>query len=145
MDVCDGCKPTLLELKSKHVNFLKRQRVGRLGTVSEDGTVHLVPVCYAFDGKAIYIGTGTNSKKVRNLKKNPSTTLLVDVYYENWNRLKSLMIQGTAELCEGGEEFMHARRLLYRKYKQYERMAPIEEGESTIIKLIPKKVIASNV
>ncbi|MEM3065803.1 MAG: pyridoxamine 5'-phosphate oxidase family protein [Nitrososphaerota archaeon] len=127
------------------MNFLKRQRVGRLGTVSEDGTVHLVPICYAFDGRAIYIGTEANSKKVKNLKKNPSATLLIDVYYENWNRLKSLMIQGTAELCEGGEEFAYARRLLYRKYKQYERMAPIEEGESIIIKIIPKRAIASNV
>jgi len=136
---------TLIELKRKHANFLKKQRVGRLGTISEDGTVHLVPICYAFDGKTIYIGTEANSKKVKNLKRNPSATLLVDVYYENWNRLKSLMIQGTAEICEGGEEFAYARRLLYRKYKQYERMAPIEEGESVIIKLIPKKVIASNI
>ncbi|MCS7136174.1 MAG: pyridoxamine 5'-phosphate oxidase family protein [Nitrososphaerota archaeon] len=134
----------MLELKRKYANFLKKQRVGRLGTISEDGTVHLVPVCYAFDGKAIYIGTEVKSKKVRNLKRNPATTLLVDVYYENWNRLKSLMVQGTAELYDGGEEFAYARRLLYRKYKQYEKMAPINEGESIIIKLIPKKVIASN-
>jgi len=138
--------PTVLqELKGKHASFLKKQRVGRLGTISEDGTVHLVPVCYAFDGKAIYIGTDANSKKVKNLKRNPSATLLVDVYYENWNRLKSLMIQGMAEIYEGSEEFAYGRRLLYRKYKQYKKMAPIEEGESVIIKLVPKKVIASNV
>lgn len=133
------------ELKRKHASFLKKQRVGRLGTISEDGTVHLVPICYAFDGKAIYIGTDANSKKVKNLKRNPSATLLVDVYYEDWNKLKSLMIQGTAEVYEGGEEFTYGRRLLYKKYKQYKKMAPIEEGESVIIKLAPKKVIAFNI
>ncbi len=64
---------------------------------------------------------------------------------KNWDRLKSLVIHGIVELYDSGEEFTRIRYLLYRKHKQYKRIAPIEEGESLIIKLIPKKVIASNI
>ena len=133
-----------MELRRSYARFLREQRVARLGTITEDGSVHLVPICYAYDGKAIYVGTGADSKKVKNLKANPKATLLVDVYYENWSRLKHLMLVCGAELLEGGDEFRYARKLLYRKYRQYERDAPLEEGESVIIKLTPKRAVAYN-
>ena len=137
--------PSRVVIRGKRAGFLKKQRVARLGTLSEDGSIHLVPICYAFDGKAIYIGTGADSKKVKNLRRNTNATLLVDVYYEDWSRLQSLMIQGRAEIIETGKEFEYARNLLYRKYRQYRREAPLEEGESVIIKIRPERVIPYNI
>lgn len=119
--------------------------MGRLATLSEDGSIHLVPICYAFDGESIYIGTEGSSKKVRSLGRDPRATLLIDMYYEDWSRLKSLMIQGEAEVHEGGEVFRQGRRLLYRKYRQYPREAPLEEGKSVVIRLRPRRVVSSNV
>ena len=137
--------PSRVVIRGKRAVFLKKQRVARLGTLSENGRIHLVPVCYAFDGKAIYIGTGADSKKVNNLRRNNNATLLVDVYYEDWSRLQSLMIQGRAEIIERGKEFEYAKSLLYRKYRQYRREAPLEEGESVIIKIRPDRIIPYNI
>ena len=116
--------------------------MARLATHSEQGRIHLVPVCYAYDGKYIFIGTSLDSKKVRNVKKNSNIAFVVDYYVEDWNKLKGVMIQGKAEVVEGGRVFEEAKKLLYEKYPQYESSAPIEEGESAIIKITPEKVVS---
>jgi len=92
-----------------------------------------------------YIGTEARSKKVRNLRRDRRATLLVDVYYEDWARLRSMMIQGDAEIHESGEVFRRGRQLLYRKYRHYSKMAPLKEGEAVIIRFTPRRVVASNV
>lgn len=128
--------------KERWQKLLKEGRVARLATHSEESRIHLVPVCYTYDGKDIFIGTSLDSKKVKNLKKNSNASLLIDLYVEDWSRLKGVMIQGKAVVIEGGKEFEKAKKLLYEKYPQYEANAPIEEHESAIIKLTPEKIVS---
>ena len=122
--------------------LLREERVARLATHSDQGRIHLVPVCYAYDGRDIFIGTSMDSKKVRNVKRNSSVAFVVDFYVEDWSKLKGVMIQGKAEVVEGGRVFEGAKKLLYEKYPQYEASAPIEEGQSVIIKITPEKIVA---
>jgi PPOX class probable F420-dependent enzyme len=122
--------------------LLREGRVARLATHSEQGRIHLVPVCYAYDGKHIFIGTDLDSKKVRNVKKNGNVAFVVDHYVEDWSKLKGVMIQGRAEVIESGKEFEEAKKLLYEKYPQYEATVPIKEGESAILKITPEKVVS---
>ncbi len=122
--------------------LLREERVARLATHSDQGRIHLVPVCYAYDGRDIFIGTSMDSKKVRNVKRNSSVAFVVDFYVEDWSKLKGVMIQGKAEVVEGGRVFEEAKKLLYEKYPQYEASAPIEEGESVIIKITPEKIVS---
>ena len=48
--------------------FLAVQRVARLATLSADGTPHIVPVVYAYDGKRIYIALDDKPKRVAPLR-----------------------------------------------------------------------------
>lgn len=116
--------------------------MARLATHGDQGRIHLVPVCYAYDGKDIFVGTSLDSKKVKNVRRNSSVAFVVDFYVEDWSKLKGVMIQGRAEVIERGKEFEEAKKLLYEKYPQYEATAPIEEGESAIIKIKPEKVVS---
>jgi PPOX class probable F420-dependent enzyme len=122
--------------------LLREGRVARLATHADQGRIHLVPVCYAYDGKDIFVGTSLDSKKVRNVRRNSSVAFVVDFYVEDWAKLKGVMIQGSAEVIERGKEFEEAKKLLYEKYPQYEATAPIKEGESAIIKIKPEKVVS---
>jgi len=122
--------------------ILVGERVARLATHTDGGRIHLVPVCYAYSGEDIFIGTSLDSKKVRNLELNSDVTLLVDIYVEDWSRLKGVMIQGKGVVIKGGKEFEEARKLLYEKYPQYQKYAAIEEGESAIIKIKPEKAVS---
>ncbi|MEM1525267.1 MAG: pyridoxamine 5'-phosphate oxidase family protein [Nitrososphaerales archaeon] len=130
------------KLSEKQESLLKEERVGRLATISKDNSIHIVPVCYVYDGESILIGTDLHSRKIFNIKRNKNVSIVIDRYVEDWSKLKGLMIQGEAFILESGEEFNKARKLLYEKYPQYKQQAPIEEGESAIIKISIKRVIA---
>jgi PPOX class probable F420-dependent enzyme len=76
---------------------------------------------------------------VRNIQANPRVALLIDHYEENWTRLRFLMVQGRAELLDGGTEWRTARTLLEAKYPQY-RALPLPP-EAPVIKIVPDHVV----
>ena len=52
-------------------------------------------------------------------------------------------MRGAAYLIESGPEFGRDRELLYEKFPQYERVAPIEEGTTVIIEFRVERVSSS--
>jgi len=124
-------------LNGKVLAFIRTQRVARLATVARDGTPHNVAVCTVASSGRIYLASEKGARKVRNLRAHPRAALVFDHYTENWKRLAGAMIVGTASIIDQGAAFHRARRALYRKYKSYARVAPIEEGESVIVCLTP--------
>ena len=127
--------------------FAAEGRVARLATVDESGCPHVVPVCYATDGRTYYSPLDAKPKKkaltalkrVRNIRSNPRVALLIDHYEEDWARLRFLMVQGRAELLDGGVEWRAARNLLEAKYPQY-RTLPLPP-EAPVIKIVPEHVV----
>lgn len=131
-------RPT--KLSKKAADFVARERVCRVATVSADGQPHLVPVCHAVAGGKLYIGSGDDATKIRNLKANPHITVTVDLYSDHWASLKGVMIQGRAKLIERGPGFQRARRKLYEKYPQYSKEAAISPSDSVVIEVTPTHV-----
>jgi len=127
--------------------FAAESRVARLATVDETGSPHVVPVCYATDGRAYYSPLDakpkrrpvTGLKRVRNIRANPRVALLIDHYEEDWARLRFVMVQGRAELLAGGNEWKAARTLLEAKYPQY-RALPLPP-EAPVIKIVPDRIV----
>jgi PPOX class probable F420-dependent enzyme len=127
--------------------FAANGRVARLATVDEAGYPHVVPVCYATDGRAYYSPLDAKPKRtpanrlkrVRNILANPRVALLIDHYEEDWTRLRFLMVQGRAELLDGGTEWRTARTLLEAKYPQYQTL-PLPP-EAPVIKIGPDHVV----
>ena len=123
-------------------------RVARLATLDDTGYPHLVPVCYATDGRAYYSAIDAKPKRtpperlrrVQNIRANPRVALLIDHYEEDWQKLRYVMVQGRAELLHEGPEQEAARHLLTAKYPQYARMPLAETG--LVIKITPERVIA---
>jgi len=102
--------------------------------------LHIVPVCHVLvDGKVCF-GTGSGSQKVLNLQADPHMAVLVDLYSEDWNFIKGIMLQGTARLIHRGPAFRKIRTLLYRKYPQYPEEAGLEEADSMIVEMTPTRV-----
>jgi general stress protein 26 len=66
-------------------DFLMAGRVMRLATISESGWPHVVPIWYLYENSRLYIETGADSVKVRNIRRNPHVAICVDVgrdYYD---------------------------------------------------------------
>ncbi len=85
-------KPPLTE--EEMVSFLEEALFARLGTLNEDGTIHITPVYFRYDDGQIIIATQDISRKVRNIKRNNNVTVLIDVPWP----YKGVLIYGTAEL-----------------------------------------------
>jgi len=99
-------------------------RVARLATVRADGRPHLVPVVMAVEGDRIYTVVDAKPKRsarlqrLRNVEANPSVSLLVDQYDEDWDTIWWVRADGTARVVETGPEREHAIDLLSEKYPQ---------------------------
>jgi PPOX class probable F420-dependent enzyme len=118
------------------------ERVCRVATASPDGMPHLVPVCpVVADGK-IYFASGNDGRKALNLAANPRVAVTIDLYSDDWNHIKGVMVQGRATLHAKGPRFRKVRALLYRKYPQYASDAAIDESDSVVVEVTPTRVFA---
>ena len=129
-------------LSKKAADFVARERVCRVATASAEGQPHLVPVCHVLAGGKLYIGSGDDAAKVRNLKANPKITVTVDLYSDHWASLKGVMVQGRAKLIERGPAFQRAKRKLYEKYTQYAKEAALSPSDSVILEVTPTHVFS---
>jgi len=110
--------------------FVRSARIAHLATADGKGRPHVIPICFAFDGKGIYSPIDEKPKKaaplslkrVRNIAANPHVAVVVDRYDENWKRLAYVLIAGSAKLLFRGPQHRRALRLLRNKYPQYRTM-----------------------
>jgi len=126
-----------LELTTKEEAFLKSNEVCRLATASKDGKPQVTPVIYAMDGMAIVIATDYGTKKLKNVKENPSVSLVVDRFHPN----KAVVIEGTCRVYEKGPEYLKLLKILFERFETY-RKDPWGEGESPIFRITPEKVVS---
>jgi PPOX class probable F420-dependent enzyme len=124
------------------LEFVRWARVCRVATVSPAGVPHLVPVCHVLAGQKLYIGSGRDAAKMRNLTANPRIALTVDEYSDHWAALKGVMVQGRARLIARGPEFARAREALYDKYPQYSKEAALSPSDSVIVEVTPTHVFS---
>jgi PPOX class probable F420-dependent enzyme len=116
-------------LSENQRRFLDTSRVGRLATADRSGAPHVIPVCYAAAGDALYVTIDEKPKRrdvplkrVRNILENPQAAFVVDHYDEDWRCLGWVMLRGAAEILESGPEHDRAQELLRARYPQYRAM-----------------------
>ena len=122
--------------------FLRSARTGHLATADAKGRPQVVPVCFVFDGQAIYSVLDAKPKttplrqlrRVKNILDNPQVSLVVDHYEENWDKLQYILVSGDAELLESDEKWVVAIAMLREKYPQYQAM---DLDQSPVIKITP--------
>ena len=124
------------------VELLDGERICRVATVNDAGMPHLIPVCQVVRDGKIYFASGSDGRKVLNLRANPRLALTVDLYSEAWVHIKGVMVQGRAMLIEKGPRFRRIRGLLYEKYPQYPVRAALDESDSVIVEMTPTRVFS---
>ena len=77
------------------VSFFEQALFARLGTINEDGTVHIAPVFFRYEDGQILIATQDPSRKIRNIKRNNRVTVLIDTTDVPF---RGALVYGTAEL-----------------------------------------------
>ena len=132
-------------LNEVQVALLNRTPVGHLATADAGGRPYVVPFCFVCDGGKIYSVLDAKSKsadlrrlrRVRNILENPKVSLVIDHYESDWSKLWFLLVQGTAELLESGDEHAKALAQLRTKYPQYRQM---DLDDNPMIRITPERV-----
>jgi PPOX class probable F420-dependent enzyme len=127
--------------------MLTQARVARLATLDDKGRPHIVPICFAYDGRFFYTAIDQKPKRViperltrlRNIRAVPRVALLIDEYAEDWTQLWYILIRGKAKLIpkSADQERATAIRRLRAKYPQYHR--GMLADDAPIIRITPER------
>jgi len=108
---------------------------------------HIVPICFAYDGKLFYTAVDQKPKRVprerlarlQNIRAMPRVALLVDEYDEDWTQLWFILVRGTARLIPDSahQERAWAIGKLKAKYAQYTR--GMLADDAPIIRITPDR------
>ena len=99
--------------------------VARLATVSGDGSPHLVPMVFAFDGPRLISAVDhkpkstTALRRLDNIAVNPFVSVLVDHFDDDWNQLWWARADGWARVRPE-----HDVEPLVERYRQYRGTPP---------------------
>jgi PPOX class probable F420-dependent enzyme len=110
--------------------LVAQARVARLATVSPDGRLHLVPICFTLAGEVLYTAVDEKPKRSRRLQRlanvrvHPEVAVLVDCYAEDWSRLWWVRLRGIGRVVDDGPELDEAVAALAQKYEQYRDQPP---------------------
>ena len=125
-------------------------RVARLATLDARNRPHLVPVCFAYDGKLFYTAVDQKPKRVpperlarlQNIRAIPRVALLIDEYDEDWTELWYILVRGRAMLIPKSAQKEHAWAIgkLRAKYPQYAR--GMLADDAPIIRITPERTIS---
>jgi len=122
--------------------FLAQPLIAKLATHNEDGSIHVAPLWFNYEGGDILFGTQEITQKVQNIKRDPGVTVLVDGVDPV---LQAVMIYGTAELDY--EDVIPKRIALFEKYMPAEDAAGFAESmastwQPVIIRVKPEQMIS---
>jgi PPOX class probable F420-dependent enzyme len=122
--------------------ILEARRYATLATHDADGSIHTTPIWYLFENGNFYVGSGSGTRKARNVVARPNATILVDIRQpgsEVW-----VYASGNVEILTGDQ----SRDINSRILRRYLTDAAIEDSrigpafaaaDDITICLIPEK------
>ena len=126
--------------------FLLGRHTMSLATINHDSTVHLVAMWYGFLEGCVAIETKTKSQKVRNLRRDPRMTCMVEDG-DRYEDLRGVELVGTAEIVEEPERMWEMGVNLFDRYQgtYTEEMRPFVEAmlhKRVVVKLHVDRVVS---
>ena len=137
----------LIRMTEQEVDeFLLGRHTMSLATINHDATVHLVAMWYGFLEGCVAIETKTKSQKVRNLRRDPRMTCMVEEG-ARYEELRGVELVGTAEIVEEPERMWEMGVNLFERYQgtYTEEMRPFVEAmlhKRVVVKLHVDRVVS---
>ena len=121
--------------------FLNERHLANLVTVKPDGSPHVMPVWYYYDGMHLLVFTGTGSVKVRNLLNDPR--IAVSIASED-RPYRAVIMEGHGELRRDAiRDVVHliSQRYLGPKEGRAYAEDSLKRGDVVVIVVHPDKTI----
>ena len=130
--------PTMAE--EEVVSLFEEALFARLGTINEDGTIHMAPVFFKYQEGEIQIATQDPSRKIRNIKRNNNVSVLIDISDVPF---RAALIYGTAELDY--DDVISKRIAIFERTRSWEEAEDYarklsDKWECVIVCVTPKRI-----
>ena len=109
---------------------------------------HVVPVWFWWDGAALWISAFDSTRKIRDLRRNPRISVLIEDPDLPEGKLQALLFEGPVELVKDPETVARVSNIIYTRYMGEEGVLAadpqswIVDPENTLIKLVPAKTFS---
>jgi nitroimidazol reductase NimA-like FMN-containing flavoprotein (pyridoxamine 5'-phosphate oxidase superfamily) len=133
-------------------DLLNKAPVGRLATISPDGTPYVLPVNFAFEGDRIYIHCALEGMKLDNIRANAKVGFETDELIELYSSkekpcncgcyYRSVVARGKAAIVDDREKKVHALLLLVEKYagKEHGEMPADIIDKTCVVEIIVDEI-----
>src|SRR6476619_2595771 len=95
--------------------FLNERRSMTMSTISPDGSIHSVAMWYGFLEGAVAFETKAKAQKVRNLRRDPRLTCLVEAG-DTYDQLRGVSLIGTGEIVEDPDRLWELGVSVFERY-----------------------------
>ena len=122
-------------------SIIKKASICRL-SMAKDNQPYVVPLCFGYDKKSLYIHSGPGGKKLEILKRNPEVCFLIDIDHKMVTsdsacdfefNYRSIIGYGKASFVETVMEKKSALNLIVKNYTKKSLNLPIEAINDTVV------------
>ena len=127
-------------------DFLGRERTCRVATVGGDGSPHVAPLWFVWDGTALWLNSIVRSQRWVDLARNPQVAVVVDGGHD-FAELHGVEIRGRAvpvgDVPRGSgpdPELTQPEQQFARKYAGIDVFTP--DGRHAWLRIVPDKLVS---
>ncbi len=122
-------------------SIIKKAFICRL-SMAKDNRPYVVPLCFGYDKKSLYIHSGPGGKKLEILKRNPEVCFLIDIDHKMVTsdsacdfefKYRSIIGYGHASFIENETEKKNALNLIISNYTKQSPEMTIEAIKDTVV------------
>lgn len=123
--------------------LLAARLIANLATLNRDGSIHLVAMWFLWQDGAVLIPTSHSTRKVRNLRRDPRATVMIDDSRGGFD-LRGVTTYGRAEVVTG-DDAVALNHAIHRKYLEeagleLEAVSSYLSSDDVTVRFIPERV-----
>lgn len=126
--------------------ILREERVCRVATISADGSPHVSPLWFVWDGSALWLNSVVKSQRWTDIERDPTVSVLVDSGIA-YDELRGAELKGRLEQIgdvprtdRPDPELLAAERLFGQKYRPDGSFRP--DGRHAWLRLVPAAFVS---
>ena len=130
------------ELKDFILATLDENRIMAIATVRRDGAPQTTIVAFAHDGLVLYFFTDRHGQKSANIAHDSRVSIAIGQDCSDPAAIRALSMSGDALLIEDDSEVEHARKLLWKKFPEYEAAGIPDRRFAVLMRVTPDVISA---
>lgn len=112
-----------------------------LATLRADGWPQATSVGYVNEGLTLFVATGADAQKVRNIRRDGRVSVAIGSDSPDWSRLQGLSMAASAEVMSSRSEIQHVARLLKKKFPSLAGFSDLERDRGwTFLRIMPRVI-----